>query len=278
MKTFHLLAGALALAFALAAVGGAAARSQATTIRIAATMTAANETPSPKGDVSGARGTFTATRTKPATGAEMWWRLEFSNLTGNAIAAHIHVAARGVAGPVRVPLCAPCTSGMTGTAAVDQTVLDAIQNDRAYVNVHTPTNPAGEIRDQVAIAASVKTTLRAGLERPKPKGKVARARGTFTATITKNGTAGVVVWRLTFAKLTGKAVAAHIHSGARGKAGRVIVPLCAPCKSGAHGKATVNASVVAALEAGRTYVNVHTRNNPLGEIRGQLPAVALTIS
>lgn len=278
MTRFHLFAGALALAFALAAVSGAAARSQASTIRIAANMTAANETPSPKGDVSGAHGTFTATLTKTATGAEMSWRLEFSNLSGNAIAAHIHVAARGVAGPVRVPLCAPCTSGMTGTAAVDATVLDAIQNDRAYVNVHTPTNPAGEIRDQVAIVSSVKTTLRAGLERPKPKGKVGRARGTFTATITRSGTSGVVAWRLTFAKLTGRAVAAHIHSGVRGKAGPVIVPLCAPCRSGARGRATVDAAVLSALEAGRTYVNVHTRKNPLGEIRGQLAAVALTIS
>ena len=46
MRRFHLLAGGLALAFALAAVGGAAAGSQATTIRVAAAgMTAANETP-----------------------------------------------------------------------------------------------------------------------------------------------------------------------------------------------------------------------------------------
>jgi len=267
-----------ALAFALAAVGGAAARSQATTIRIAANMTAANETPTPKGDVSGAHGTFTATLTKSATGAEMSWRLEFSGLSGNAIAAHVHVAARGVAGPVRVPLCAPCTSGMTGTSPVDATVLDAIQTDRAYVNVHTPTNPAGEIRDQLSIVASVKTTLRAGPERPKPKGKVGRARGTFTATVTKNGTSAVIAWRLTFRKLSGRAIAAHIHSGARGKAGPVIVPLCAPCKSGAHGRVTVNASVLTALEAGRTYVNVHTPKNPNGEIRGQLAAVALTIS
>jgi len=278
MTRLHLLAGALVLAFGLAAVGGAAARSQATTIRIAANMTATSETPSPKGDVSGARGTFTATLTKTATGADMSWRLEFSNLTGNAIAAHVHVAARGVAGPVRIPLCAPCTSGATGTSPVDATVLDAIQNDRAYVNVHTPTNPAGEIRDQVSIVATAKTTLRAALERPKPKGKLGRARGTFTATITRSGTSGVITWRLTFAKLSGRAIAAHIHSGVRGKAGPVIVPLCAPCRSGAHGRATVDASVLTALEAGRTYVNVHTPKNPAGEIRGQLGAVALTIS
>jgi hypothetical protein len=277
MRRFQLLAGASALAFALAAVGGAAARSQANTLRIEADMAAANETPTPKGDVGNARGTFTATLTKSTSGGgELSWRLEFSNLSGNAIAAHIHVAARGVAGPVRVPLCAPCTSGVTGTATINADVLDAILTDRAYVNVHTPTNPAGEIRDQVAVVANVKTTLRASQERPKPKGKLGKAKGTFTATVSRSGTSGVITWRLTFSKLSGRAIAAHIHSGARGKAGPVIVPLCAPCRSGARGRATVAASVLDALESGRTYVNVHTKKNPAGEIRGQLAAVPLT--
>ncbi|MGZ8795022.1 MAG: CHRD domain-containing protein, partial [Gaiellaceae bacterium] len=104
------------------------------------------------------------------------------------------------------------------------------------------------------------------------------ARGAFTVTITKKGSSAVLAWRLTFSRLTGKAVAAHIHSGARGKAGPVIVSLCAPCKSGARGSATVDASVLNALEAGRGYVNVHTTKNPAGEIRGQLGAAALTVS
>jgi hypothetical protein len=276
LRKVYLLAGAAALAFALATVGGAAAQSQANTLRIAAAMTAANETPTPKGDVGSARGTFTATLTKSGTGAELSWKLEFSGLSGNAIAAHIHVAAAGVAGPVRVPLCAPCSSGVTGTATIAADVLDAILNGRAYVNVHTPTNPAGEIRDQVGVAAGVKTTLRAAQERPKPKGKLAKAKGTFTATVTRTGTSGVITWRLTFSKLSGRAIAAHIHSGARGKAGPVIVPLCAPCRSGARGRATVNESVLNSLESGRTYVNVHTPKNPAGEIRGQLAAVPLT--
>src|SRR2546423_11303268 len=113
MKTFHLLAGALALAFALAAVGGAAARSQASTIRIGAAMTAANETPSPKGDVSGAHGTFTATLTKTATGAEMSWRLGVSKPSGDAIPAPRPVAARGGPGPAPGPRFAPRASGRT---------------------------------------------------------------------------------------------------------------------------------------------------------------------
>jgi hypothetical protein len=167
---------------------------------------------------------------------------------------------------------------VTGTANISATVLEAIESDRAYVNVHTKTNPAGEIRGQVSPAATLKTSLRASQERPKPKGKVGRARGAFTVTVTKQGSSAILAWRLTFSRLTGKAVAAHIHSGARGKPGPVIVPLCAPCKSGARGTATVNASVLNALQSGRTYVNVHTAKNPAGEIRGQLGAAPLTIS
>jgi hypothetical protein len=262
----------------LAVTGAAVARSEATRVQVVATMAAADEVPAPKGDVGAARGSFTATITKADTGGVLNWQLSFTNLTGDAVAAHIHIAARGVAGPVVVPLCAPCTSGATGTANINATVLEAIQNDRAYVNVHTRTNPAGEIRDQVSPAATLKTSLRAAQERPKPKGNVRRARGAFTVTITKKGSSAVLAWRLTFSRLTGKAIAAHIHSGARGKAGPVIVPLCAPCRSGARGTATVGASVLNALEAGRGYVNVHTKRNPAGEIRGQLGAAALTIS
>jgi hypothetical protein len=56
------------------------------------------------------------------------------------------------------------------------------------------------------------------------------------------------------------------------------VPLCAPCRSGARGTANVSATVLSALEGGRTYVNVHTKKNAAGEIRGQIAALALTIS
>jgi hypothetical protein len=263
---------------ALVVAGAAGARGQATRVQIAAAMNPVDERPVPRGDVSGARGTFTGTLTKSDTGAVLNWQLSFSNLSGPAVAAHIHVAERGEPGPVVVPLCAPCTSGATGTANVNATVLSAIQNDRAYVNVHTAVNPAGEIRDQVSPVARVSTTLTAVKERPKPKGNVRRAKGAFSATVTKEGTSAVVAWRLTFSRLSGRAIAAHIHRGAPGKAGPVIVPLCAPCRSGARGQATVGAAALNALETGRAYVNVHTVRNKAGEIRGQLRALPLTVS
>jgi Cu/Zn superoxide dismutase len=278
VKKLLLMAGATGVALGLVIAGAAGARSQATRVQIAATMVAAEETPTPKGDVAAARGSFTGTLTKTDSGTALNWQLSFGGLTGDGIAAHIHIASRGVAGPVVVPLCTPCTSGATGTANITATMFDAIQSDRAYVNVHTKTNPAGEIRGQVSPVATLRTSLSAAQERPKPKGNVRRARGAFTVTITKQGSSAVLVWRLTFSRLTGKAFAAHIHSGARGKAGPVIVPLCTPCRTGARGRVTVDASVLSALESGRTYVNVHTKKNPAGEIRGQLGAAALTIS
>jgi hypothetical protein len=39
----------------------------------------------------------------------------------------------------------------------------------------------------------------------------------------------------------------------------------------------VSGAALLALEAGRAYVNVHTPRNPAGEIRGQIPAIALTL-
>ena len=49
----------------------------------------------------------------------------------------------------------------------------------------------------------------------------------------------------------------------------MIVPLCGPCKSGATGTATISKAVIAALESGGAYTNVHTAKNAAGEIRGQ---------
>jgi hypothetical protein len=83
---------------------------------------------------------------------------------------------------------------------------------------------------------------------------------------------GQLVWKLTFAHLSEPAIAAHIHLGKPGKAGNVVVPLCAnaKCKSGVHGSATLTAAVLEALTTDGLYLNVHTAKNPNGEIRGQV--------
>ena len=271
------LAGAV-VGIALALTAGASARPQATSIQIGTVMNAAQEVPAPTGEVSGARGAFTATVTKGAAGASVAWQLSFSGLTGNAVAAHIHQGATGSPGTVVLALCGPCQSPMSGTGDLTQAALDALEAGNAYVNVHTPTNGAGEIRGQLTTTASITTSLNARQERPKPKGSVGRATGTFTATVVKLGTTGKIAWRLRFSKLTGRALAAHIHIGQRGRAGPVAVPLCGPCRNGARGTADLTTAGLKALENGRAYVNIHTKKNPAGEIRGQIRAIALNIT
>jgi len=84
------------------------------------------------------------------SGTTLKWTLTFAKLTGPATAAHIHMAAKGKSGAIGVPLCGPCTSGMTGTATITAAEMSAFKKHLLYVNVHTTKNPNGEIRGQLA--------------------------------------------------------------------------------------------------------------------------------
>ncbi len=105
-----------------------------------------------------------------------------------------------------------------------------------------------------------------------------------------SGSADVVVYsdridfQLTGTNITG-IIMAHIHSGAVGVAGPIIVTLYNPpvesgpvngvFVSGSLNSTNLPAGVTLAslktlLASGNAYVNVHTTANPSGEIRGQL--------
>ena len=126
--------------------------------------------------------------------------------------------------------------------------------------------PGSGSRPPAAASVKLAAKLTARAEKPKPKGALV-ASGQFRATLSGSS----LTWRLTFSKLTGRALAAHVHLGRPGVAGPVAVPLCGPCVTGAHGTARVTVRVRAALLSGGAYVNVHTVKNKAGEIRGQLP-------
>lgn len=126
---------------------------------------------------------------------------------------------------------------------------------------------------QQATTYKLTSSLKASAGVPKPAGVRAGAAGAFTGTAVQlANTTSRLTWKLTFAKLTGRAAAAHIHVGKVGKAGNVMVALCGPCKSGQRGTKTITRAQLGTIRAGRAYVNIHTAKNPAGEIRGQVKA------
>ena len=114
-----------------------------------------------------------------------------------------------------------------------------------------------------------RTTLTAGAEVPKAVAP-AGAGGVFSSTVTKNGGAYSLSWKLTYRRLSGPAIAAHVHRGRAGTAGGVILALCGPCRSGQTGRVRITRAVAEAMRRGTAYANVHTQRNGAGEIRGQL--------
>jgi hypothetical protein len=107
-----------------------------------------------------------------------------------------------------------------------------------------------------------------------PKGP-ANARGTFTVQF-RNGQA---CYRMSVSGLGAKPVAAHIHRGAAGVAGPIVIDLKigATTFKGTSPRVAskcvpAQASIVSAIRRNPAgfYANVHTPKNPGGAARGQL--------
>ena len=103
-----------------------------------------------------------------------------------------------------------------------------------------------------------------GAEEVPPVQTAARGSGSFTV-----GDDGAVSGSVTTTGVAG--TMAHIHQGARGQNGPVIVPLT---KNGdtytAPAGARLNEAQMAAFKKGDLYVNVHSAANKGGEVRGQM--------
>lgn len=94
-------------------------------------------------------------------------------------------------------------------------------------------------------------------------------RGTATAALDAN--TKTLNWTVTYSGLSGPATAGHIHGpAAAGANAGVLVPFSGNLASPIKGSATLTDAQISDLEAGRTYINIHTADNKGGEIRGQL--------
>ena len=117
----------------------------------------------------------------------------------------------------------------------------------------------------LAATTKIQTSLTAGAEVPGP------GKGSGTATLTFDSDKGQVCYML-MSSGTDTPTMAHIHKGAAGVAGGVVVALAPPATGMSEGCAPLAADVLADIVAhpGDYYVNVHSAAFPKGAMRGQL--------
>lgn len=185
---------------------------------------------------------------------------------------HFHTGAAGVNGPVIIPFTFTAGSKfITGRTAIQPDTLSKILKGEIYLNLHTSTNPGGELRGQT------NTTVREGLvanlcgkqEVPTPNNTTGAGAGLLS--IDRNKT--LVHVEVVTNGLTSNANIGHIHVGAKGVAGPVVIDLLISGASAnqASGVFAITRTTFAdSIINGFTYFNVHTPANPGGEIRGQI--------
>jgi hypothetical protein len=249
-------------------------------------LTGAQEAPVPV--VTAATGEGTAVVS--ADGSTITYIVTYTGLSGPVTAAHIHLGAVGVSGGVILPLTAgpsPMVGTLTATnlnPSAGITFADAVAALRAgntYFNLHTAANAAGEIRGQIVAKGDAYLASLAGFQEVGP----VATSGTGSGLVVISTDASTITYLVTYSGLSGALTAAHIHTGAVGVNGGVILPLTAgpspmtgtltSANFTPSGAVTDFAGAVAAIRAGTTYINLHTAANPGGEIRGQ---IAVTVA
>lgn len=123
--------------------------------------------------------------------------------------------------------------------------------------------PAAAFADTVALHANLQPSSEVPPRVSKGHGELKASFDTETRMLT---------WTATYDALTGPATMAHFHGPAPvGQNAKVQVPIAkSALESPIKGQATLTDSQVTDLMAGQWYFNVHTEQNPAGEIRGQL--------
>jgi hypothetical protein len=247
-----------------------------------ATLTGANELP-PAGDPNGRAKALVRIDGSQVTFAFSWKGVATPTM------AHVHQAAAGVDGPVVVPLftsALPATStAAAGSVMVDDaSLVQAITADPAgfYLNLHTGEYPAGAVRGQLTplrrpaeplsliSGLPLQSIMDGAHETPAAGDPDGRGVGLVRASGRR------VDYALAWDGI-GTPTMAHLHVGAAGAAGPVVVPFfmgALPDSLFAVAGQVDGLSKALVTDVrthpGSYYTNVHTTEFPAGAVRGQL--------
>lgn len=212
----------------------------------------------------------------PATN-QICYALAADKITYPAAAAHIHKGAAGVSGPVVVPFPNPPQaqgSIQVGCVTADSAIVKNIADDPAgyYVNVHTSDFPNGAVRGQ--LFGSVRMSGDQEVPGPGAQG------GIGLAGVSVDTETNTVCYSIYVRSITLPATAAHIHKGAVGVSGPVVVGFkTAPDGSGRATGCVENVDAALVKDIAENpeeyYVNIHNADFANGAVRGQLNGIAV---
>lgn len=201
------------------------------------------------------------------------YHIMISNLAaGDAITAgHLHTGDAITNGSVILNLNPVFTNGMaTGVVTVDrQSLVDSIKSGAVYINLHTTLFPAGLIRGQLdkTIDFAMDVAMTGANENP-PVSTTATGLTLFRLTSDKT-----LYYKMSVSDLESDdaLTAGHIHTGAAGTNGSVIIGLAASADDFGIGKMKVLTDAeIANVKNDVIYVNAHSVKHAGGIIRGQI--------
>jgi len=196
----------------------------------------------------------------------LFYDITYTNLSSPAFLAHIH----GPASPttsagvlVGFPNPSGTSGNLSGSLVLSPQELAFILSGQTYLNIHTTSNGGGEIRGQIW-PLQFRVVMDGAGEIPAVS-TAAIATGLMTVISNR------LSYSFTFTNLTSNANNAHIHGpGTPATANApVLIPFSPPATtSGAFsGTATLSSLQLFYLINGLTYANIHSVNNPAGEVR-----------
>ncbi|CAN5174510.1 hypothetical protein BH23BAC3_BH23BAC3_00480 [soil metagenome] len=202
------------------------------------------------------------------------------------VGSHFHVGFAGENGGIEVVLDPELDGDSRGgnflpsnnEFTLDENQVDLLVSRTLYANIHSVDLPAGEIRGQVVpLAQHYFTTSLTGTSEVDPVMTEAVGglafefrNGNLTATGSFNGLESNNI----------ESAGSHIHAAAAGENGDVIHALNPELDSETDARAgtysadentfAFSEDEIAQLVSGELYINVHSEDNPGGEIRGQI--------
>jgi CHRD domain len=243
------------------------------------TLSGAQQVPS-----NGSAGTGTAAVILSPNETSMAVSLTFSGLGSSSTSAHIHgPAAPGTSAAILFTLN-PGLGSNGGTVINSSFALTPAQAaqlkaGQLYVDVHSSSFPAGELRGQLVppSTSSLFTGSLSSAQEVTPASSF--ATGKSIAVLSPNGSTLAV--SLDYSGLSADASSAHVHGpAAAGSSAAILFNLPPATFTNGIGPLFfgVDSTQVSQLVGGLYYTDVHTASFPAGEIRGQLLAPSHTCS